>query len=115
VIHIMNSAVMPAGNFGTYRYAPAKLKDLQDVVAGLHGRWQSAVGYAQNIALIEQWTGVQIPLNRGETVFADGDRAMVMRLMKRVTDPKLKGSPVSGDPSDWEFAWVSYTRETDSE
>lgn len=104
----MNSAVMPAGNFGTYAYRPATVDDLAALVRGELGEWQSAIGYPQNCALIEGWTGVRPELNRIETRFADGDRALVMRLVRRVADPSQKGAPVSDDPGDWEFAWVEY-------
>lgn len=108
MIYIMNSAVMPAGNFGTYRYSPAKLDDLRRVVSGSLGPWASAIGYQQNLDLIKAWTGVSVPLNRSETTFEDGDAAIVMRLKRRVVNPATKGAPVSDDPSDWEFAWVSF-------
>lgn len=109
MITIMNSAVMPAGNYGTFRYSPASVSDLADVVHNQHGQWQSAIGYPQNIDLIEGWTGVRVPLNRSETVFADGDRAIVMRLKRRVINPSSKGAPVSESPDDWEFAWVEFS------
>ncbi len=32
MIYIMNSAVMPAGNYGTYRYSPATVEDLAIVM-----------------------------------------------------------------------------------
>lgn len=108
MIHIMNSAVMPADNWGTYNYYPATLGDLQHVLSGRLGDWQSAIGYPQNIDLIRQWTGVEIPLNRVETRFAHGDKAIIMRLRRRVADPSTKGAPVSADPNDWEFAWVEF-------
>jgi len=47
-------------------------------------------------------------MSRVETTFADGDRAIVMRLKKRVANPSTKGAPVSSDPEDWEFAWVAF-------
>ncbi len=109
MITIMNSAVMPAGNFGNYRYTPASVKELADVVQGRRGDWQSAVGYPQNIQLIAVWTGVTIPLARIETEFSDGDCAIVMRLKKRVANPATKGTPVSENPEDWEFAWINFS------
>lgn len=110
MIHLMNSAVMPAGNYGRYEYAPATIEDLRAVMQGRHGRWASAIGYPQNAALIDRWTGVACPVCRVATKFADGDRALVMRLTRRV-DPTKKGAPVSSAPEDWEFAWVSFSEE----
>ena len=47
-------------------------------------------------------------MSRVETTFADGDRAIIMRLKKRVANPATKGQPVSDNPDDWEFAWVTF-------
>lgn len=105
MIYLMNSAVMPAGNYGRYTYRPASLDDLRAVVAG---EYTSAIGYPQNLDLIEQWTGIRPPLSRVETRFEPGDRALVMRLKSRVVNPAAKGAPVSADPSDWEFALVEF-------
>jgi hypothetical protein len=108
MIYIMNSAVMPAGNFGTYEYSPATVCELAAVVRESPDNWCSCIGYAQNIELIEGWTGVRIPLSRTETAFKDGDRAIIMRLKRRVADPATKGAAVSESPDDWEFAWLTF-------
>jgi hypothetical protein len=108
MIYLMNSAVMPAGCYGTYRYWPATIEDLRAVLRGELGEWSSAIGYPQNVALIERWTGVIVPVNRVETRFTNGDKALVMRLTRRVYNPATKGQPVSENPDDWEFAWVEY-------
>ena len=109
MIFLMNSAVMPAGNYGVYTYSPATVDDLVDVLNGEHGDWGSAIGYPQNREIIKKWTGVAVHLNRSETMFEEGDRALVMRLKKRVVDPQTKGMPVSEAAADWEFAWVEFS------
>lgn len=111
MIYLMNSAVMPAGNYGRYSYLPASVHSLCEVVTGQMGEWQSSIGYPQNIQLIEKWTGVTIPLSRTENRFENGDQALVMRLKRRVVNPATKGLPVSEDPKDWEFAWVTFLGE----
>ena len=108
MIYLMNSAVMPAGNYGVYTYRRATVEDLRAVLFGEHGDWDSAIGYPQNVDLIEKWTGVRISVNRIETHFRDLDRAFVMRLKTRVVNPATKGAPVSENPEDWEFAWIEY-------
>lgn len=108
MIYLMNSAVMPAGNYGTYKYAPATIQDLAAVLRVEHGPMQSCIGYPQNADLIEGWTGVRPEISRHETHFEPGDRALVMRLKSRVVNPAAKGAPVSADPADWEFAWVEF-------
>lgn len=108
MIYLMNSAVMPAGNYGTYTYGAASVEALADVVSGWLGEWQSAIGYPQNAELIRLWTGLDCPVCRVETRFNAGDRALVMRLTKRVANPATKGAEVSSNPDDWEFAWVVF-------
>ena len=109
MIFLMNSAVMPAGNFGVYHYTSATVDDLAAVMRGEHGPVVSCIGYPQNADLIQRWTGVRPEVSRRETVFADGDLAFVMRLPKRVADPATKGAPVGEEPTDWEFAWVYFS------
>lgn len=106
MIYLMNSAVMPAGNYGTYTYYPASVEDLREVLHDGLGPYRSNIGYPQNADLIELWTGIRPEVSRAETVFDHGDAALVMRLKRRVTDPSTKGAPVSSDPADWGFAWV---------
>lgn len=108
MVYLMNSAVMPAGNYGTYVYRPASMDDLAAVMQGDRGPMRSCIGYPQNADLIERWVGIRPEISRAETTFAPGDRALVMRLKSRVLNPATKGAPVSADPADWELAWVEY-------
>lgn len=108
MIYVMNSAVMPAGCFGTYQYLPASVDDLAAVLKGEYGPWQSTLGYPQNLDLVHKWTGIRPPLNRVNNKFLVGDSAIVMRLKRRVANPKTKGAQVSESPDDWEFAWVHF-------
>lgn len=111
MVYLMNSAVMPAGNYGTYDYSAATVHDLEGVLTGMCGEYRSHIGYPQNADLIEQWTGIRPEVSRTETQFKHGDSALVMRLKRRVTDPSTKGAPVSSDPADWEFSWVLFTED----
>lgn len=105
-IYLMNSAVMPAGAFGTYKYYP--------MVAETFGWYlktqpiQSRIGYPQNINLLRDWFGVKVELNRTEVSLEPGDQMLVMRLKKRVADPSTKGAPQSTNLEDWEFAHVTF-------
>jgi len=47
MITVMNSAVMPARNYGHYEYSPATVADLARVVHGKMGEWQSEIGEDQ--------------------------------------------------------------------
>lgn len=108
MVYLMNSAVMPAGNYGTYDFGPATLDDLRAALSGKFGPVTSCIGYPQTAALIEEWTGIRPCVSRAVTKFTTGDRAIVMRLRYRVSTPAHKGGAVSSDPADWEFAWVMF-------
>lgn len=77
-IYLMNSAVMPAGNYGIYEYMPATLEEVREVLQS--GNFVSRIGYPQNCELLEKWTGVRPECNRSETFFEPGDQAIIMRL-----------------------------------
>ena len=105
-IYLMNSAVMPAGAFGTYRYFP-----MNPETFGFYLKTQpvqSRIGYQQNTDLLRQWFGVEVELNRTEVQLESGDQMLIMRLKRRVADPTAKGAPQSSDISAWEFAHVVF-------
>ena len=105
-LYLMNSAVMPAGCFGTYRYFPMAADTF-----GWYLKTQpvvSTIGYPQNVELLKEWFGVEVALNRVEVVLEPGDQVLVMRLKRRIADPTTKGAAVSNDISMWEFAHVVF-------
>ena len=110
MIYLMNSAVMPAGNYGEYTYSEASLEDLGKLLRGEYGEYRSHLGYPQNADLIEQWTGIRPEISRTETRFKPGEAALVMRLKTREVNLNTKGALVSDAPEDWEFAWVTFSK-----
>lgn len=103
----MNSAVMPAGAFGTYNYSPMPVEIFE---------WylktqiiESRIGYPQNIELIKTWFGVDFELNRTEVSLKPGDQMLVMRLKKRIANPTDKGKTQSDNINDWEFAIIHFS------
>lgn len=105
---LVNSAVIPAGRYGTYTYDPATVKELQHFLET--GNVESRIGYEQTIALIKMWTGVTLPpSNRGVSNFAPGDTVMVVRYRYRI-DPTKKGEPLSDKIEDWEIGILQYHR-----
>jgi len=98
---ILNSAVISAGAYGTYEYAPATREDLRAFLAG--GDAISRIGYAETAEVIERWTGFRPALSREVSPLEPGDEAMVVRLRYRV-EPGRKGAPVAASDADWEIA-----------
>lgn len=96
---LLNSAVIPAGGYGTYEYRPATWEELREFMAQ---GYQSRVGYQETADLISLSTGLPAPtINRELSELQPGDIAMVVRLRYRV-GPTKKGATVSQSMEDWE-------------
>lgn len=105
MILLMNSAMMPAGAYGSYRYERATVDDLRQAM--LNG-FRSYIGYPETAALISDWTGIHVPVSREVAALAHGDVIYVVRLRYRVA-PGEKGAMLGqSDPSAWEIARVVY-------
>lgn len=101
-ILLMNSAMMPAPG----KYELARLSK-DEFCRGVKqaGNLHSYIGYPQNAELIEQWTGVTITVNRGQTDIRPGETMLIMKLKYRA-DNGTKGKPVDDD--DFEFFACTY-------
>jgi hypothetical protein len=97
---LLNSAVLAAGGYGTYRYEAATVADLASYLR--EPGWVSRVGYAETAEQIRRWAGVTVPLSRESSPMAEGDVAMVVRLRYRIAQPGQKGSPTGARETDWE-------------
>jgi len=104
---VVNSAVIPAGGFGTYTYDRLTWGELS---AWLHAdRFRSCVGYTGNQLKILEMTGVHCPISRDPSPMKPGDEAAVVRLRFRVDDPHLKGELAIRD-DEWEVGLLCRLR-----
>jgi hypothetical protein len=99
---IINSAVIPAGGYGTYEYRPATRADLRDALRREH---VSRIGYEETARLIEQWTGIMPAHSREPSNLEPGDVAYVVRLRYRVDPSRKAGMSPAADArdADWEI------------
>jgi hypothetical protein len=105
MIHLLNSAIMPApGRYDLEQITPdqffqaiVKAYDSSQLVA-----W---IGYPQNRDIIARKTGVQLFLNRANIEIEPGDFMLIMRLKYRV-NPQTKGGEV--DENDFEYFFAKY-------
>lgn len=104
-VFILNSAVFPAGSYGTYLYEPATWDELREV---LHQKPapQSRIGYRETAEVIAAQTGVWPAPSRETVTMERGDVAYVVRLRYRLEDPRRKGAPIGAGPEDWEVARI---------
>lgn len=88
---LLNSAVIAAEGWGTYRYEPTTWAELRDVLRLCEV--VSRIGYEQTAEEIGRRTGVRPALSRETSLMQPGDVAYVVRLQYRVQDPRTKGAP----------------------
>lgn len=102
-VFLMNSAVIPSGEFGVYSYLPATWAHLTKVLRSVEQQVVSRIGYEQTAALIERQVGVRVKISRETSSLAVGDVAYVVRMPYRVADPSKKGAPVALADNEWEL------------
>jgi hypothetical protein len=105
-IWLLNSAVLPAGRYGTYVFAPASWDELREAVS--NSPIVSRIGYSETADLIERMTGWRPPESREAADMEPGDVAFIVRLKYRVVDPGTKGQPTGARLDDWEVARLEY-------
>jgi len=100
--HILNSAVMPAA--GCYSLEKISwwpfFEAIKWQLADDPSRLQSWIGYEQNAAIIEEYTGWNPPICRSVTELNHGDRLLIMRLKYRA-EPASKGRQVDSTHFDY--------------
>ena len=108
---LLNSAVIPAGGYGTYVY---DAMDADELGAWLRvGPYTSHVGYPETATYITAVTGEPAPvISRGLSELRPGDEAAVVRLRYRLADPRPEGEwyKTSRDPAAWEIGLLRRLR-----
>jgi len=107
--YLLNSAVIPAGCYGLYRYRPATVEDLQAFLAA--GDVESRVGYQETLDQVKAWTGCTLPLNTDVSPMQPGDVAMVIRLKYRVRHTHKGRTAATVQTEDWEMGRLDYLAE----
>ena len=107
MLKLMNSAMMPVP--GVYRIQKISPEQAREIVKKHHNIFESYVGYQDTAAYMSQVLGVDVPVNRAETVLADEDEILVCKLKYRVAKPSDKGKFTPSD-EDYEWFWVKYRR-----
>ena len=105
MLKLMNSAMMPApGVYVAKKITPEQAKEIIDRHNGI---FESYIGYPDTARYMSQILGIDVPVNRGETVLADEDEILVCKLKYRVAKPSDKGKFTPSD-EDYEWFWVKY-------
>ena len=107
---LLNSAVIPAGGYGTYTYDSLDATELRAWLRA--GPYTSRVGYPETAAYIAAITGEPAPaISRGLGELHPGDEAAVVRLRYRLANPGQKGKHQPGsDPAMWEIGLLRRLR-----
>ncbi len=102
--HLLNSAMMPKP--GTYTmHAISSEEFFRLFIDAMMGDGLiNCIGYAQNLEMIAEETGIRLKTSREQTHIEDGDAMLIMRLKYRVEG--IKGRSVN--PADFEFFRAEY-------
>lgn len=105
---LLNSAVIAAGAYGAYEYAPATAEDLREFMRD--GQYVSRIGYPETAQVIAVLSGLPAPeISRETSEMQVGDEAMIVRLRYRIGDPRTKGHATGANPDAWEIARLKRT------
>lgn len=107
MLKLMNSAMMP--NVGTYKLKSIT-KDAFIAVLQSTTEIESSIGYQATADFISKISGVNIPVNRNQTIVENGDTLLICKLKYRVQNPSDKGVFVPTD-DDYEFFICYYSNE----
>ena len=110
MIRLVNAAVMPRS--GVYISRAITAREYAEIVRRAYesGEMVSYIGYPETARILEDLTGVPIPVSRDSTPVVDGDLLLVARLTYRVANPAAKGR-VQASLDDYEFFAVEYHNE----
>ena|SRR3990167_8832198 len=103
MIKLMNSAMMPQP--GKYELERLTRNQFVSILRD-NGGVDSYVGYPQTAEFVERISGVSVAVSRRQTVLADSDRVLVVKLAYRPQDAGSKGQPVNED--EYEFFLIRY-------
>ena len=97
---LLNSAMMPNLDcvYGCRSCGPDEFRRL------LQGSpFESFIGYPETARILEELTGLTIPISRAQTTVEPGDTLLIIRLKYRLNNPAQKGQTVH-TLEDFEFA-----------
>lgn len=97
---LINSAMMP-NLAATYRCRPLSATEFAHLLQS--APFESYIGYPETARILEQLSGVEIPLSRTQTIAERGDTLLIARLKYRMTAPSQKGQ-TKHTVNDFEFA-----------
>jgi hypothetical protein len=98
--YIINSAMIPGD--GIYNYKRLDMIQFRNEIRKRQDDLISCIGYADTAVAIEDFTGVEIEVNRGKFSMNEGDEALVIKLKYRVPNPNQKGK-FKPELEDYEF------------
>ena len=97
---LINSAMMPNLS-ASYHCRPLTASEFAEALRS--EPFESYVGYPETARILSELAGIEIPLNRAQTVVEPGDKLLIARLKYRLADPGQKGQ-TRHTSEDFEFA-----------
>ena len=98
---LLNNAVIPAGAFGRYSYAPLRVADIRPWL--VERPFTSRIGCRETAYFTQRLTGITIPISWEAMALEPGDEALVVRLRYRLADAALKRQALCLADDEWEI------------
>lgn len=97
---LINSAMAPRLDL-RYDYEPVSAKEFGEILRSRE--FESYIGYPETARILEELSGIAIPISRAQTTVEPGDKLLVIRLKYRMADSGQKGQ-TRHTIADFEFA-----------
>lgn len=99
---LLNSAMMPSLDF-SYLQIPGRVSPEEFAQTLQSEPFESYIGYPETARILEELSGLKIPISRAQTTIGLGDKLLFARLKYRMPDPGQKGK-TEHTIDDFEFA-----------
>jgi len=86
-LYLLNSTILT--NYGLWRFSGPLASAEARALLGRAGRIVSAIGHAASAQLLGEVLEREIPVERIHTELQPGDRAIVLRLLKRLPEGRV--------------------------
>ena len=84
MIYVLNTPILT--DWGEYAFSKISLEEVKSL---LQENFTSAIGHEGTASLMSRLTGIEIPVNRIAVKMANGDEAIVFRVLTRLPEGKV--------------------------
>lgn len=103
-LFVLNSPILTS--YGHYLFSgPIKIEEARSL---LQGEFMSAVGHQVTADMLSEILGINVPYNRTRIEMKPGDKALIFRLLQRVSPGEINDRTVL-EQVGYEMSWLERT------